>query len=209
MVLRCAIWPAVITELITGTIYSTHGPVNFHSPKRAVRELITTTPNNKVNIAIIITTILTISRRGRDLDKAAGAVVAVVMPTQARNAGRRRRPRRMAPRTTADTQPSGTRAHDCRQNQPQTRARVHRSPIQTSGIPTAPSWSRSRIRSLGCTSRRCRSTRPTLPPCSGGARRIGGVDARTSRSKSTNGARTSTSPSTALPRRRRTTLRRC
>ena len=92
MVLRCAIWLAVITELITGTICSTHGPVNFHSPKRAVRELITTTPKNKVNIAIIITTILTISRRGRDLDKVAEDVVAVVMPTQARNAGRRRRP---------------------------------------------------------------------------------------------------------------------
>lgn len=204
-VLRCAIWLAVI---MSGTICSTHGLANFHSLKRAPRDPITTTPNNnktKINIVII----LTISRLGLDLYKAAGAEVAVVTPTQVRSA-KRRSQRRMPPRTTADTdtQPSDTRARGRRRTQVQTQARA-RMPIQTFGIPTAPSSSRSGTRSSSCTSRRCRSTRPTLLPCSGARVKISVADARSSRSKTTSGARSATSPSIALPRRPRTTLRRC
>lgn len=113
MVLRCAIWLAVI---MSGTICSTHGLANFHSLKRAPRDPIATTPNNikiKINtkIVIVITIIPTISRLGLDLYKAAGAEVVVVTPTQARSA-KRRSPRRLALRMTADTdtQPSDTRA---------------------------------------------------------------------------------------------------
>lgn len=209
MVLRCAIWLAVI---MSGTICSTHGLANFHSLKRAPRDPITTTPNNnktKINIVIVKIIILTISRLGLDLYKAAGAEVAVVTPTQARSA-KRRSPRRMPPRTTADTDthPSDTRARGRRRTQVQTQARARR-PIQTFGIPTAPSSSRSGTRSSSCTSRRCRSTRPTLLPCSGARVKISVADARSSRSKTTSGAQSATSPSIALPRRPRTTLRRC
>jgi hypothetical protein len=207
-VLRCAIWLAVI---MSGTICSTHGLANFHSLKRAPRDPITTTPNNnktKINIVIVI---LIISRLGLDLYKykAAGAEVAVVTPTQVRSA-KRRSPRRMPPQTMADTdtQPSDTRARGRRRTQVQTQARARR-PIQTFGIPTAPSSSRSGTRSSSCTSRRCRSTRPTLLPCSGARVKISVADARSSRSKTTSGAQSATSPSIALPRRPRTTLRRC
>jgi predicted polyphosphate/ATP-dependent NAD kinase len=69
------------TQLILGAIFSMHRR-NFHSLKRVARErsTTTTTTNNKSNIVIIITLIiLMVSSLGRDLHKADGMVVTVVL----------------------------------------------------------------------------------------------------------------------------------
>jgi hypothetical protein len=196
------------------------GRRNFYSLKKASRAreptAKTTSSDNNSNISKANILIPMANDLGPHLRRASGFVVVVAF-RQVRSARRLRRRmglRTMAstqPRTTTDPQPSGTRRRRARRGgDRQARARVRRGPIQTFGIPTAPSSLRSRRPSFGCTSRRCRSTRRTsLPRSRRRRRRASAEGARSSRSRSTSGARTGTCPFIASPRRRRTILRDC
>ena len=202
-----ASWLVAGTELIIGTICAAPGRCTFHSQKKAAKGLTGPIKPPKIISSPVASDL---NRHLRRAEGAAAVVAPVAAVSPARAGSARRRRRIMGLRTMANTNtlPSGTRATRGRRTGVRAR-RARHNDIPIFGIPMGPSSSRWKRPSLGCTSRRCRSTRPTSPLRSGRRKGTGTAGGRTSRSKSTSGAPTGTCPSTTFPRRRRTTLRVC